>query len=669
MKNLVPFIALIFPFGSLVHAQTPRILTTDSANVTTSAMSDPGSLLEPDPAAKAFARQDLLDANPGRPGAPVSIPGYPAETASSGIKAPQYFAPGVAGDHGEPIAQYLAVGSYHVPNNLSANAHGNGYSDPNLLIAGVLSSVAIDSGAFSVLEGNHAVNLAATYALLSRVTPFITLTGDLHDGNLEAGFSPNANGLVAVEVSVGNGLMHRLEHRQQFKLNAQQSLALGHHQVTMLGMAYYGSSYLAGLVPIFTPTPSDTLDPRQHDQTHSALVAANDSWTLTPRQQLHVSGFFRTENLAILSNFGQGLIRQSEFRTVTGQSTRYENRLSTAFSLLAGLDYGREAPRRDNLDRYGNYAGSLERGSFTKVDSNNLTITSWTPYAAGTGHLSPYFRYYAGWRRDEIRLVNDDLMKPSHSSDRTAGVNSPKVTLAFVPKSGWFVPLVAASFGQAFFTTDPRIGIGTTIGSPIATAHSYQLVAEKSVAKTEIRLTLGHVTRSQQLAKIDPDTGLQQDQGPARMRFLTLNVRQEIPRGSLLVTFSKADARDLDSGLPTPEAPRTLFDLTANQRLPFGVLAKGGFEFVGRKPLGTGCLPLPDAECPGKAVREARLSITRVFQQERLTVGLDGMLASGFTGQTTEQIGEFPTQQVVGVRIPSYASVSASWRFGSHRLP
>src|SRR5579885_3333909 len=69
-----------------------------------------------------------------RPGAPISIPGLPIETASGGIKAPQYFAPGVAGDHGEPIAQYFQIGNFLYPNNLPANAHGNGYSDPNILI-------------------------------------------------------------------------------------------------------------------------------------------------------------------------------------------------------------------------------------------------------------------------------------------------------------------------------------------------------------------------------------------------------------------------------------------------------------------------------------------------------------------------------------------------------
>src|SRR5580698_8295845 len=117
----------------------------------------------PDPAMKVFATENLLDANPGRPGAPISIPGYPIETASGGIKAPQYFAPGVAGDHGEPIAQYIQVGSYLVPNNLSANAHGNGYADPNIMVPAVIESVETDGGAFNVREGDHSVDLSATY--------------------------------------------------------------------------------------------------------------------------------------------------------------------------------------------------------------------------------------------------------------------------------------------------------------------------------------------------------------------------------------------------------------------------------------------------------------------------------------------------------------------------
>ncbi|MGA7321520.1 MAG: carboxypeptidase-like regulatory domain-containing protein, partial [Candidatus Sulfotelmatobacter sp.] len=166
-------------------------LSSRIENVAVTADVNETDVLSPDPGEKVFVRQDLLDANPGRPGAAVSIPGYPIETASSGIKAPQYFAPGVAGDHGEPIAQYIAVGSYLVPNNLSANAHGNGYSDPNIFIPEILETVQIDGGAFNVREGNHSVNLAATYGLRSHIDPFITLTGDYRDIDMVAGLSPN----------------------------------------------------------------------------------------------------------------------------------------------------------------------------------------------------------------------------------------------------------------------------------------------------------------------------------------------------------------------------------------------------------------------------------------------------------------------------------------------
>jgi hypothetical protein len=80
-----------------------------------------------------------------------------------------------------------------------------------------------------------------------------------------------------------------------------------------------------------------------------------------------------------------------------------------------------------------------------------------------------------------------------------------------------------------------------------------------SVRNTDFRLTHGHVTNSAEFAKLDPDTGLPIDQGPSRLRFMTIALRHNFSQGSLLATFSKADARDLDLGQPTPEAPRTIF--------------------------------------------------------------------------------------------------------------
>ena len=224
---------------------------------------------------------------------------------------------------------------------------------------------------------------------------------------------------------------------------------------------------------------------------------------------------------------------------------------------------------------------------------------------------------------------------------------------------------ISLSFGQAFFTEDPRIGTGSTAGTPVATAHSYQLVASKTSGQTDLKLTLGHVTTSQELGKIDPDTGLQEDVGPARLKFLTVTVRQNFSQGSILATFSKADARDLNSGDPTSEAPRTIFDLLGNaQKLPLGLQARGDFELVGRKPLGTGCAPDQNAQCTGTAVKEFRAAVVRAFDEGRCDLGVNMLIASGYTGQTIENFYPSAIQEVVGVRIPSYASVNVTYRFG-----
>ena len=226
-------------------------LSSQTESVSVTADVNGVDVLSPDPSVKVFATENLLDANPGRPGAPISIPGYPIETASSGIKAPQYFAPGVAGDHGEPIAQYIQVGGYLVPNNLSANAHGNGYADPNIYIADVIESVQVDGGAYNVREGNHALNLAATYGLRMHLRPFLTFTGDDRDLTATAGMSPGANSWLAAEGSYGNGFLDRLEHRKQFKFNGGRTIHAGDHTLTLFSIAYLGYGYVAGLRPIF----------------------------------------------------------------------------------------------------------------------------------------------------------------------------------------------------------------------------------------------------------------------------------------------------------------------------------------------------------------------------------------------------------------------------------
>lgn len=631
-----------------------EVLAARQESVTVTERAQDELVLFPDPGQRVYVRQEILDANPGRPGTPISIPGLPAETASGGIKAPQYFSPGVAGDHGEPIAQYIQVGSYLLSNNLSANAHGNGYADPNILIPAVLEGVQTDGGAFNVREGNHAESLSAIYQLHDRLPPALSLTGDYRDVDGVAEWSPEGpqtKSWVAAEAAYGNGFLNRLEHRQQYKLNAIRVFEWGRHELTVLGIGYYGFSHVPGLVPIDSPPASDTIDARQRDQTHTGEMAVNDVWRIGPIEQLQLSASFRTYNLALDSNFGDGLIRQSEFRTVEGGNATYIRPLFAGVTLLAGADYQRDAPRRLDLDHYDSSDTSVY-GSFQPVTANNVTLEDTAPYIALEGSVMKGLHYYLGWRRDEVSIQNTDLLHPLNSFATLAGFNSPKGTVSYRSESAW-MPTVAFSFGEAFYTNDPRIGTGTERGTPVSREHSYQAVISKMLAGIDFRVTLGHMTTEASLAKIDPDTGLQEDEGPGRNKFVTVAARRLFRWGMVQASVSKADARDVLSGAPTPEAPRLIADgLVSLQHLPGGFEARAEYEEVGAKPLGDGFTGVP--------VREFRGAVTRAYRN--MGFGVQFLVARGYTGQTTEVLapagGGDAFEQIVGVRQRSYVTLN-----------
>jgi len=64
------------------------VASRNEAVTVTADISDVG-VFEPDPAQRVMVRDQTLDANPGRPGMPVSIPGMPVESPAGGVKPPQ----------------------------------------------------------------------------------------------------------------------------------------------------------------------------------------------------------------------------------------------------------------------------------------------------------------------------------------------------------------------------------------------------------------------------------------------------------------------------------------------------------------------------------------------------------------------------------------------------
>ena len=120
-------------------------------------------------------------------------------------------------------------------------------------------------------------------------------------------------------------------------------------RITLFSVGYWGTSHEGNLVPIgYGVLLRDTVDPRQMDQTHTSILAADDVWKAGSKDEVAISGFFRTYNLSLYSNFGEGLIRQSEFRTVEGAEVRETHTFAPQLEGMAGIDYHEDDIRRDN---------------------------------------------------------------------------------------------------------------------------------------------------------------------------------------------------------------------------------------------------------------------------------------------------------------------------------
>ena len=653
------FLAIISNVGVGNGDQTINLQFQQVANAVQSltVVASAPSSLTPDPSQNIVIDDEVLDANPGRPGAPISIPGLPIETASGGIKAPQYFAPGVAGDHGEPIAQYFQIGSYLYPNNLPANAHGNGYSDPNVLIPLTIDSVSVDGAAFNVREGNNSIDAAATYVPRPRFNSFFQFTGDYRDADVMAGWAPtnlNTNAWIAGEFAFGNGLFERLEHRQQYKLNGFREYHLGKHDLSLYGIGYYGFSYIPGLIPIDVPVPVDTIDNRQRDITHTILAVVSDNWKLDQQRQFSFSGFYRNYALQLRSNFGDGLIQQSETRNVFGGEAMYIQSVRSWLAVMAGVNMRKDAPRNLDLKHID------ENGIFQPVTSNNLTITSLAPFASLDASAGRYVHFNVGFRQEAVWMNNQDLINPQNSFDKLSTLTLPKATVTLLPADRWYLPIVSFSYGEAFHTNDPRIGNGTAEPTLLAPSRAYQLVLSKVLKQIQFYVTLRRVSNSLELAKIDPDTGLQEVVGPSLNKVVSVSAQRNFSKGSIYLSYAQADARDRETGEPVPEAPRTLVDAVGSlNQLPWNLRLRFEYEFVKAKPLGDGFTGVP--------VNEFRGAVLKTFLENRTSLGVNFFIASGYTGQTTEVLAlpnePTPFERVVGVPLKSYIGLSWTYYF------
>jgi len=194
------------------------------------------------------------------------------------------------------------------------------------------------------------------------------------------------------------------------------------------------------------------------------------------------------------SNFGDGLIPQSETRNVFGGEALYTQSVRSCLAILAGLDFRRDAPR--NLDLYHIEARNQQQ----LTASNNLTLSFVAPFVAVDEPVGRYFHYNLGVRQEMVWMDNQDLLAPQSSFDKPATLTLPKGTFTILPPDHWYLPTVAFSYGLGFHINDPRIGTGSATPTLLATSRAYQMVLSKVIKQTQLCLTLRCTSNAEELA-------------------------------------------------------------------------------------------------------------------------------------------------------------------------
>ena len=203
------------------------------------------SSMTPDPSQTVVVHDQVLDVTPADPALRFPFLAFPSKPHPAASRLRNTLPPALPEITANLSLCSSRSGHFLFPNNLPANAHGNGYADPNFLIASTIEAVTIDGGSFNVREGNHSIDLATTYVPRQRFDDFVQVTGDYRDLDLVAGWSPQnpeTNAWLSGEASYGNGFLDRLEHRQQYKLNGYRLFKFGRHDLSLFGTAYYMAS-------------------------------------------------------------------------------------------------------------------------------------------------------------------------------------------------------------------------------------------------------------------------------------------------------------------------------------------------------------------------------------------------------------------------------------------
>ena len=401
-----------------------------------------------------------------------TIPGMVVTQHAGGGKANQYFLRGWNLDHGTDFATSLDG----MPLNMRTHAHGQGYTDLNIIIPELIERVDYFKGTYTALNGDLSSAGSAEFHYYDTLpNGFATLEIGEHNywrtaiaNTFRIGEGEKGGRLtLAGEYNYYDGPWKLAEHYSRWNGFARYSSGDAEDGFSLTLMGYRGKWRSTDQIPERAVTSGQLdrfgfVDPSDGGKSSRYSLQfhrqKHDGQALT---KLNLYGIYYS--LDLFSNFTYALddpingdqFEQAERRYIVGGdlSRTWEklNFLGRETSLTLGLQ-----TRHDFINGLGLYK-TVNRQRIRTVREDDVIESSAGLFAEGTVRWTPWLRTVTGLRADGFRY-DVSANTAGNSGDRLAAIISPKITAVLGP---WKKTELFLNFGTGFHSNDAR-GVNTT---------------------------------------------------------------------------------------------------------------------------------------------------------------------------------------------------------------
>lgn len=540
-------------------------------------------------ASDGVVSQEEIDLTPAyRPGMLLeTVPGLIATSHSGEGKANQYELRGYNLNHGTDLATFLDG----VPINQPTHAHGQGYTDLNILIPELLEGLTYTKGTYNADVGDFGAVGSVRLNYLNVIPDQVSVTTGMFDfQRVFAGGTRSLAGgklLAAAELQHYGGPFDASDDQRKENLALRYSRGDEENGYSLTGTLNHGLSTNTTDIPVraitegLIPDGFGSLDPSDGIRATRGILSFQVHQTLGGGQ-FAANAYYSHNELHIFNNFTHFLVDpvngdqegQFEFRDTTGAEASYrlpaqlftiENELQ--FGVLTRYD-ALQVGRLPSVKRIPLSIGQAANDPPSFSDADQVELLSTAVYIQATTHWAPWFRSVLGIRDDYMRGADDDLLASLHESTgngNTPYTNSgvaqrnlpqPKGSLIFTPASQLEF---YASAGRGFHSADIR-GVNQTRsldlnlpGTPLIASQIGEELGMRAEFRKNLSFTLAFYNLDQSSETIiDPDEGTDAP-GPASRRYgFEVNATYKIRRWLELYGSYSADhtrfKQDFDDG-------------------------------------------------------------------------------------------------------------------------